>query len=109
MNTTTVKPIEWTRANNSNGGIPRYVCHFFAFLTQSEIDSYGTDNFGRLYDLGVRRSKRLGGRKFDNKQYGGGIVFRLGARTTEQMTGIIREMQELLEINEDTAKAAAHC
>jgi hypothetical protein len=30
---------------------------------------------GDKYDLALNRAKKLGGRKFSNKQFGGGIVF----------------------------------
>ena len=55
---------DFTRVNNDVNGNPRYVCHYFKLNTQSELD-----------DLALARSRKLGGKKFHNKQYGGGIVF----------------------------------
>lgn len=66
--------IEFTRINNDTNGNPRYVCHFHAFITETDRakpNHYNSDN----YTLALHRAKRLGGRKFHNKQYGGGIVF----------------------------------
>lgn len=63
--------IEFTRINNDTNGNPRYVCHFLNFLTEK-------DKFTGLqsrYDLAIKRANKIGGRKFHNKQYGGGIVF----------------------------------
>lgn len=58
--------IEFTRVKNDINGNPRFVCHFLHFLTDK--DEY-------CYTLALKRANKLGGRKFHNKQYGGGIVF----------------------------------
>lgn len=65
--------IEWARVNNDVNGNPRYVCHYLNLLTQAEKDN--NDWQVRKYDLALARASRIGGRKFHNKQYGGGIVF----------------------------------
>jgi len=69
--------IDFTRINNDGNGNPRYVCHFLNFLTMSDSDRFpaGFDRLNRKYDLALERSRQFGGRKFHNKQYGGGIVF----------------------------------
>lgn len=55
------RKIDFTRVNSDTYGNPRYVCHF------TEIhDDYGT---------AVKMANSIGGRKFNNKQYGGGVVF----------------------------------
>jgi hypothetical protein len=62
--------MNWTRINNDSNGNPRYVCHFFALLTPQEA------NGGRnLYNAALIRARKIGGKKFHNKQFGGGIVF----------------------------------
>jgi hypothetical protein len=48
------------RVNNDVNGNPRYVFHFLQLA----------DN----YDDALKLAKKIGGRKFHNKQYGGGIV-----------------------------------
>lgn len=53
--------IEFTRINNDANGNPRYVCHFL--------------NISNDYATAVKLANKIGGRKFHNKQYGGGIVF----------------------------------
>lgn len=63
--------IEFTRINNDGNGNPRYVCHFLNFI--SDADEF--DGIERRYDRALARSRQFGGRKFHNKQYGGGIVF----------------------------------
>lgn len=55
---------------NDTYGNPRYVCHFLNFInSKEELPIY--DKYG----IALKRAKKFGGRKFHNKQYGGGIVF----------------------------------
>jgi len=65
-------PIEFTRINNDGNGNPRYVCHFLSFLKPYEF--HGQYDVSQ-YDVALSRSRQFGGRKFHNKQYGGGIAF----------------------------------
>jgi hypothetical protein len=68
--------IQFTRVNNDVNGNPRYVCHFHNLLTESESnDRQGFDFVSRQYEMALKRAKKIGGRKFHNKQYGGGVVF----------------------------------
>jgi len=53
--------IEFTRIDNDINGNPRYVCMWF--------------HLGKTYDQAVQKAKQIGGKKYHNKQYGGGIVF----------------------------------
>lgn len=62
------EPIYFTRIDKDTNGNPRYVCHFLNFITDK--DSRPAD-----YNTALARAKKIGGRKFHNKQYGGGIVF----------------------------------
>lgn len=64
--------IDFTRVNADNYGNPRHVCHFLNFITPEDGHEPGLE--GR-YELALSRSRAFGGRKFHNKQYGGGIVF----------------------------------
>ena len=63
--------IDWTRINNDGNGNPRYVCHFLELLKEDEQFT----SLGQKYDIAIKRANKIGGRKFHNKQYGGGIVF----------------------------------
>lgn len=68
METTT---INFHRINNDVNGNPRYVCHFLAIAKD--------------YDEAVRIARKIGGKRFHNKQFGGGIVFQsYNLRDTEQ-------------------------
>jgi hypothetical protein len=55
-----MKTSDFTRVNNDVNGNPRYVFHFLQLA----------DNYTEALTL----AKKIGGRKFHNKQYGGGIV-----------------------------------
>lgn len=72
MNTQTVNKIEFTRVNNDVNGNPRYVCHFLNLLTESELEQLPT---AEKYPAAIKKANKIGGRKYHNKQYGGGIVF----------------------------------
>ena len=70
--------IEVTRVNSDINGNPRRVVHFLALSTEGDcqIAKQGdVEYIPTLYKLALKRSRKIGGRKFHNKQYGGGIVF----------------------------------
>lgn len=62
--------ISWTRVNNDVNGNPRYVCHFLNLVKDGEGKS-----IDECYSIALARAGKIGGRKFHNRQYGGGIVF----------------------------------
>lgn len=51
---------DFTRINNDVNGNPRYAFHFLQLAD--------------TYEQALKLAKKIGGRKFHNKQYGGGIV-----------------------------------
>jgi len=63
---------KFTRVNNDVNGNPRYVIHFLELLNTEENISIP---FNKKYEYALKKAKKIGGRKFSNKQYGGGIVF----------------------------------
>ncbi len=67
--------IDFTRVNNDTNGNPRYVCHFFNLLTDSENNYITGLSISDRYNVALNRARKIGGRKFHNKQFGGGIVF----------------------------------
>ena len=71
MSTTTQK-IELTRVKHDANGNPRYVCHFLNLINDSEGAGLSLD---QKYSLALSKSRAIGGKKFHNKQFGGGIVF----------------------------------
>lgn len=80
MTTTT----DFTRIKNDINGNPRYVCHYSHLNTEVEKTDNPisatpifkvNDSLDNRYKLAVNRAKMLGGRKYHNKQFGGGVVF----------------------------------
>lgn len=73
-----MEKIRFSRIKNDTNGNPRYVCHFLDLLTKEESNApVWLENGQRndKYATALARAKKIGGRKFHNKQYGGGIVF----------------------------------
>lgn len=54
------------RISNDTNGNPRYVIHFLALLPKGKTATY---------EQVVKAANKVGGRKFHNKQFGGGVVF----------------------------------
>lgn len=76
---TTKQPIEFTRINLDVNGNPRYVFHFTELINEGDrIKANATkgDMFGitTQYNIALNKAREIGGRKYHNKQYGGGIV-----------------------------------
>jgi hypothetical protein len=67
--------IDFLRVNNDTNGNPRYVCHFLNLLTDSESNYFTGLSISDRYNAALNRARKIGGRKFHNKQFGGGIVF----------------------------------
>lgn len=65
-----------TRVKNDVNGNPRYVIHYLALLTDEEKADNSLDAILSRYGVAIAKARSLfGGKKFHNKQYGGGIVF----------------------------------
>lgn len=74
--------IEFTRIENDSNGNPRYVCSFEEFLLPGEYAAHTAQ--GR-YDIAAKRANKIGGRKFNTKQYAYGIAFQsYNTKFTEQ-------------------------
>lgn len=67
------KEFEVKRVNSDTNGNSRYVCHFLNLLTDNE--KYIQNAVDNRYNIAIKRAHTIGGRKFHNKQFGGGIVF----------------------------------
>lgn len=83
----TIKPENFTRVRNDVNGNPRYVLHFLNL----NMDADTMDISGK-YAVALKRAKNLGGRKFHNKQYGGGIVFQ-----SYSLPGLCQDLNSLFD------------
>jgi len=59
----------WTRINNEYCGNPRYVVHFLQCMPKTWVDEK------EKYAMTCKLMNKIGGRKYNNKSYGDGIVF----------------------------------
>ena len=71
---------DFTRAKYLDvNGNPRYICHFLRFISKEENErfwkDYGIKAIQEMYKFACKRANKVGGRKYHNKQYGGGIIF----------------------------------
>jgi hypothetical protein len=90
-----ITPNDFTRIKNDINGNPRQVCHFL------HLDIHGWQSnlsLSARYDIAVQLAKALGGKKYHNKGYGGGIVF-------QEYTGCLPALCE--QINRLTHKEEA--
>jgi hypothetical protein len=68
-----IKPDHFTRAKKLDvNGNPRYIIHFLHLSKDGDTQPH--DISGK-YVAAVQRANKLGGKKYHNKQYGGGIIF----------------------------------
>jgi len=78
--------IAWTRVNSDSNGNPRYVCHYTNFAKPDERITY---------EQALKRAKKVGGGKYNNKSYGGGVVFQ--SYNIQDDEKRIKEMLESLD------------
>lgn len=67
-----IQPSDFTKIRHDINGNPRHVCHFL------HLDVHGWESNLSLsdrYAIAVKLANSIGGRKYHNKSYGGGIVF----------------------------------
>lgn len=83
-----LNPIDFTRVAGDINGNSRFVCHFLAFVGEKDKNL----DIHEKYKLALNRSRQLGGKKFHNKQYGGGIVFQMYKDDIHEMSRKIREI-----------------
>lgn len=89
------KGIEFIVVNNDGNGNPRYVCHFLNFITDNDREKLENGELTYLdmsYELALKRARKIGGLKFNNKQYRGGIVFQ-----SYNITDTMNSIHELIK------------
>ena len=67
-----IAPSDFTRIRNDVNGNPRHVCHFLHLDVHGWQSNIGVSD---RYAIAVKLANSIGGRKYHNKSYGGGIVF----------------------------------
>lgn len=69
----TIEDITFYRANRDMYGNPRIIVHFFAFLTDSELDNDSL-SIDERYKIAKKRANKIGFAKYRGKDFGGGFV-----------------------------------
>jgi hypothetical protein len=65
--------MEFKRITNDTNGNPRYVVHFLDLLNeQVQSENFTLDT---KYNLALHLAKKVGGKIYRGKDFGGGIVF----------------------------------
>lgn len=90
--------IEFTKVKHDINGNPRYVCHFLSVLSDKDNESVkgkgdykkGVSELDLRYNIALKKAKQLGGKKYHNKSYGGGIVFQ--SYNIDDLTKKIKEL-----------------
>ena len=77
----------FTRVNSDSNGNPRYVIHYMQCMPDSYRELMTYD---QRYPATVKLMNQIGGKKFHNKQYGGGIVFQ-----SYSLTDTIQHIEEI--------------
>ena len=67
-----ITPDNFTRITNDVNGNPRHVCHFLYLDVHGWESNIGLSD---RYAIACKLANNIGGKKYHNKQYGGGIVF----------------------------------
>jgi hypothetical protein len=81
-----------TRINNDTNGNPRYVIHFLELLTEGQrYNTIVNLSVNGKYLLALAKAKKIGGKKYNTKSYGGGIVFQ-SYNTNE----LVKDLNELI-------------
>ena len=60
------------RINNDINGNPRFVVHFLGLLNEGEGEGLGVLE---RFDLALKKARKVGGKMYRGKDFGGGIVF----------------------------------
>lgn len=98
--------MEWTRLKSDINGNPRFVCHF------TDLEGYKARLYMRpLFTLETRYARMvklanaLGGRKYHNKTFGGGIVFQAYEHQLHEIAVKLIEMslQNISNLTKTTA------
>jgi hypothetical protein len=70
--------IKFKQVNCDTYGNSRYVCHFLELINEQDnenVKNSGLYQVRELYNIAVNKARKIGGKKYNAKNYGGGIVF----------------------------------
>ena len=83
------------RAKNDVNGNPRHVVHFTDLEPPTARDALRERmDILQRYERVLKLARKLGGRRFHNRQYGGGVIFQAYEYEMADLVARIRAMQE---------------
>lgn len=101
MTTNLITPESFTRVNNDVNGNPRYVIHFLDLISMydgniidANVRKNSTYTVEESYKIALKKAKTIGGRKYNTKKYGGGIIFQ-----SHNLPTLAKECNQLLTDN----------
>lgn len=80
----TVSGIDFFRIDNDVNGNPRYVVHYLSIPIDEDVPAL------KQYECALKKAKKIGGRKYAAKWFGGGIVFQ--SYSLQELAAAIREL-----------------
>jgi hypothetical protein len=104
--THTQTDFEITRVDCDNDGNSRYVVHFLNFITkQDKAEAWLLSktctpfNFSTHYEyeIAIRKARKIGGKRYKAKHYGGGIIF-----TSNSKQALAESIAELMDETKQT-------
>ena len=88
--------MEFTKIRNDIYGNPRYVVHYLECMPKS-YRGEKLEDLSKEYQKTVRLMRKLGGRKYHSKKYGGGITF--STYDTKELEKHIRLLKQEIDLN----------
>lgn len=80
----TVSGIDFFRIDNDVNGNPRYVVHYLSIPIGESVPVL------RQYDEALKKARKIGGRKYTGKWFGGGIVFQ--SYSLKDLAAVIKKL-----------------
>ena len=84
--------MDYTRIKSDANGNPRHVVHFLAL--EPEGADHGALTISQRYQRVIKAANKLGGRKYHNKSYGGGVVFQAYECELPRLVELVRALLE---------------
>ena len=82
--------MDFTRIKSDVNGNPRFVVHFLTL--EPEGADHGAMTISQRYKRVIKAANKLGGRRYHNKAYGGGIVFQAYECELPRLVAMIRAL-----------------
>ena len=84
--------MDFQRIKSDINGNPRHVIHFLTL--EPEGADHGALTIPERYQRVIKAANKLGGRKYHNRGYGGGIVFQAYECELPRLVAMIRALLE---------------